>query len=70
MLRGKRGSCGVVGPRFDRKQADDLGLEGTPMIYINGRYFSLENFDLRQDLEPWVALEIELVTGKPAAKTN
>jgi hypothetical protein len=54
----------------DRKQADDLGLEGTPMIYINGRYFSLENFDLRQDLEPWVALEIELVTGKPAAKTN
>ena len=54
----------------DRKQADDLGLEGTPMIYINGRYFSLEHFDLRQDLEPWVALEIELVTGKPAAKTN
>lgn len=53
----------------DRKQADDLGLEGTPMIYINGRYFSLEHFDLRQDLEPWVALEIELVTGKPA-KTN
>ena len=54
----------------DRKQADDLGLEGTPMIYINGRYFSLERFDLRQDLEPWVSLEIELVTGKPAAKTN
>lgn len=54
----------------DRKQADELGLEGTPMIYINGRYFSLEHFDLRQDLEPWVALEIELVTGKPAAKTN
>ena len=54
----------------DRKQADELGLEGTPMIYINGRYFSLERFDLRKDLEPWVSLEIELVTGKPAAKTN
>ena len=55
----------------DRKQADELGLEGTPMIYINGRYFSLEHFDLRQDLEPWVALEIELVTGKaPVAQVN
>ena len=54
----------------DRKQADELGLEGTPMIYINGRHFSLENFDLRQDLDPWVALEIELVTGKSQAAAN
>lgn len=48
----------------DRKQADQLGLEGTPMIYINGRHFSLEHFDLRQDLEPWIALEIELAGTK------
>jgi len=55
----------------DRKQADELGLEGTPMIYINGRHFSLENFDLRQDLEPWIALEIELSNGSSAsAKKN
>jgi 2-hydroxychromene-2-carboxylate isomerase len=55
----------------DRKQADELGLEGTPMIYINGRYFSLEHFDLRQDLEPWIALEIELAgTGAASAKKN
>jgi protein-disulfide isomerase len=48
----------------DRKQADALGLEGTPMIYINGRHFSLEQFDLRQDLEPWIALEIELAASQ------
>src|SRR5690606_1173044 len=24
----------------DKKQADKLGLEGTPMIYINGRHFT------------------------------
>lgn len=53
----------------DRKQADELGLEGTPMIYINGRYFSLEHFDLRQDLEPWIALEIELASSSQK-KTN
>lgn len=53
----------------DRKQADQLGLDGTPMIYINGRHFSFEHFDLRQDLEPWVALEIELA-GASQAKKN
>jgi protein-disulfide isomerase len=52
----------------DRKQADELGLEGTPMIYINGRHFSLDHFDLRQDLEPWIALEIELASASPAKK--
>lgn len=56
----------------DRKQADALGLKGTPMIYINGRLFELANFDIREDLEPWIQLEIALKTGataqaKPAA---
>jgi hypothetical protein len=50
----------------DRKQADELGLEGTPMIYINGRHFSLDRFDLRQDLHPWIDLEIAL-NSSPAA---
>jgi protein-disulfide isomerase len=55
----------------DRKQADALGLEGTPMIYINGRHFTLDHFDLRQDLEPWVELEIALNgTGPTQAKKN
>jgi protein-disulfide isomerase len=49
----------------DRKQADELGLEGTPMLYINGRYFS-QHFDFRQDLEPWIALEIELAGSSPS----
>lgn len=48
----------------DKKQADQLGLKGTPMIYINGRYFDLDYFDPGADLEPWIALEIELATGK------
>lgn len=44
----------------DRKQADELGLQGTPMIYINGRHFEFDHFDLRQDLEPWIELELAL----------
>lgn len=47
----------------DRKQADALGLKGTPMIYINGRLFELANFDIREDLDPWIRLEIALKTG-------
>ena len=49
----------------DRKQADALGIEGTPLLYINGRHFDLDHFDIGEDLEPWVKLEIELKTGKP-----
>jgi protein-disulfide isomerase len=51
----------------DRKQAEGLGLSGTPMIYINGRYFDFEHFDLREDLDDWLALEVELMKGKGAA---
>ena len=51
----------------DRKQADELGLQGTPMIYVNGRHFSLETFDLRQDLQPWIELEIELNSSRKPA---
>lgn len=52
----------------DRKQADELGLDGTPMIFINGRHFKLDHFDLRQDLEPWIELELALNgSGNPAA---
>jgi protein-disulfide isomerase len=54
----------------DRKQADALGLDGTPMIYINGRHFMLDHFDLRQDLAPWVELEIALNNGASAAKAQ
>jgi protein-disulfide isomerase len=48
----------------DRKQAEKLELRGTPMIYINGRHFELEQFNLLEDLNTWVELEIEQRTGK------
>ena len=54
----------------DRKQADELGLEGTPMIYINGRHFSLDHFDLRQDLQPWIELEIALGSSGSAGSRS
>lgn len=50
----------------DRKAGEALGLQGTPSIFINGRSFDLEQFDLAEDLNDWVALEIELRTGRPA----
>jgi protein-disulfide isomerase len=49
----------------DKKQAEKLGLRGTPMIYINGRSFNLENFDLGEDLDDWIDLELQLRTGTP-----
>jgi protein-disulfide isomerase len=47
----------------DRKEGDSLGLKGTPSIYINGRSFDLEKFDLAEDLEAWVELEIAMRAG-------
>jgi hypothetical protein len=37
------------------------------MIYVNGRYFDFEHFDVREDLDAWIDLEIELRTGKSAS---
>ncbi|MCA9631615.1 MAG: thioredoxin domain-containing protein [Myxococcales bacterium] len=48
----------------DKKEADKLGLEGTPMIYINGRNFTSGYFDPKEDLDDFVKLEIKLRTGK------
>ncbi len=53
----------------DRKQGDALKLEGTPLIYVNGRHFDLDYFDIGEDLEDWIVLEVFLATGKePVAK--
>jgi protein-disulfide isomerase len=50
----------------DMKQADELGLEGTPLIYINGRLVPLEQLAQPwDDLEAWVKLDIELAGQKP-----
>jgi predicted DsbA family dithiol-disulfide isomerase len=48
----------------DRKQAEKLGLRGTPMIYVNGRNFEIEQFNLLEDLGPWIELEVEQRTGQ------
>jgi protein-disulfide isomerase len=56
----------------DKKQAEGVGLEGTPMIFINGREVDLEHItnptNPVEDLEDWVKLDIELAghTPKPA----
>jgi protein-disulfide isomerase len=50
----------------DKKQADDLGLDGTPMIFINGRKVPLESLsNIYEDLEDWVKLDIELAGKTP-----
>jgi protein-disulfide isomerase len=53
----------------DRRQADKLELRSTPMIFINGRRFELDQFKLTEDLDDWIALELDLKKGAPAAGT-
>jgi protein-disulfide isomerase len=50
----------------DKKQADELGLEGTPMIFIDGREVDLKLLpNVYDDLEEWVKLDIELAGKTP-----
>jgi protein-disulfide isomerase len=49
----------------ERKQADELGLKGTPFIFINGRKFDFDLFDLEEDLPVWLNTELEMLTGSP-----
>jgi predicted DsbA family dithiol-disulfide isomerase len=50
----------------DRKQGDAVKVSGTPTVYINGREYDLTKFDMEDDLEDWIKLEVELATGQPA----
>ncbi|WP_437926106.1 thioredoxin domain-containing protein [Sorangium sp. So ce291] len=53
----------------DRKQADEVGLEGTPLVFINGREVNLQLLtNPPEDLEEWVKVELELLgqTPRPA----
>jgi protein-disulfide isomerase len=54
----------------DMREADRLGLRGTPMVYINGRLFDLDHFVLAEDLEAWIELEIELHSATSAAEAS
>jgi thiol-disulfide isomerase/thioredoxin len=51
----------------DRKQGDVVAVSGTPTVYINGREYDLAKFDMNDDLEDWISLEIELTTGAASA---
>ncbi|MBX3219747.1 MAG: thioredoxin domain-containing protein [Labilithrix sp.] len=45
----------------DKKLGEDLKVEGTPAIYINGR-----QFDGHQDLNEWLNLELTMMGKQPA----
>jgi protein-disulfide isomerase len=50
----------------DKKQAEGLGLDGTPFLFINGREVGLERLNNPyDDLEAWVKLDIELAGHTP-----
>ena len=46
----------------DRKLGEELKIEGTPTVFINGR-----QYDGRMDLREWIALEIKLAGGGTSA---
>jgi protein-disulfide isomerase len=59
-----------VGERIekDKKQAEELGLDGTPFLFINGRYVNLQLLgNPIDDLADWVKLDIELSGQAPKA---
>ncbi|WP_437286684.1 DsbA family protein [Sorangium sp. So ce406] len=53
----------------DKKQADEVGLDGTPLVFVNGREADLQLLsNPPADLEEWVKVELELLghTPRPA----
>lgn len=50
----------------DRKQGEALGLKSTPSLFINGRPFVPGGGEFADDLDSWINLELELVSGVPA----
>ena len=50
----------------DRKQADELGLEGTPFVFVGGRELDLKHLTNNpyDDLEDWLKTDLELM-GRP-----
>lgn len=50
----------------EKKQADEVGLEGTPFVFINGRYVDFQlTPNPPEDLIDWVKLDIELAGKVP-----
>ncbi len=49
----------------DKKQGEELGLQGTPLLFINGREVDLQALpNVPDDLDEWIRLEITLAGGK------
>lgn len=44
----------------DKSEADKAGLNGTPFILVNGREVISGLFPLESELEPWIALDVDL----------
>jgi len=51
----------------DRKEGEHLEISGTPSVFINGRKFE-NTGDFKEDIEDWVALEIQMLGGTPAPR--
>ncbi|MBX3202966.1 MAG: thioredoxin domain-containing protein [Labilithrix sp.] len=49
----------------DKKLGEDLKIEGTPTIFINGR-----QFDGHQDLNEWLNLELAMMGKQPAPPSS
>jgi predicted DsbA family dithiol-disulfide isomerase len=49
----------------DRKQGEQLDIQSTPTIFINGRQFTGTQ-DFPEELDDWINLEVELAGGAPA----
>jgi protein-disulfide isomerase len=49
----------------DRKLGEELKIEGTPSVFINGR-----QFDGHQDLNEWINLELAMMGKDPAPATS
>jgi protein-disulfide isomerase len=49
----------------DKQQADGLGLDGTPFLFINGRYVNLQLLVNQDEVSDWVKLDIELAGQAP-----
>jgi predicted DsbA family dithiol-disulfide isomerase len=49
----------------DKKQAEELGLDGTPFLFINGRLVNLQLLTNPEDVADWVKLEIEMLGQTP-----
>jgi len=49
----------------DHKLGEDLKIEGTPTMYINGRHF-----DGRQEMDEWLNLELSMMGKQPSPATS